>query len=119
MLSVYDSGISEGRILIFTTRSNFNMLQDTDDWFGDSIFKYAPLIFLIFPINTINLFTRGLVIPLVYITTTCLQETFVEALRQLLTLKSDMNQNKMIINENLSKNLFRAFKPNDTWIFFL
>jgi len=39
---VYDSGISESRILVFTIRTNFNMIQNTDVWFGNRNFKYVP-----------------------------------------------------------------------------
>jgi len=41
----YDSGNNESRILIFTTKSNLNLLQESDNWLGDGTFKTVPSIF--------------------------------------------------------------------------
>jgi len=41
----YDSGNNESRILIFTTKSNLNLLQESDNWLGDGTIKTVPSIF--------------------------------------------------------------------------
>jgi len=61
----YDSGNNECRILIFTTKSNLNLLQESDNWLGDETFKTVPSIFS--QLYTIHSYKSDCVVPLVYI----------------------------------------------------
>jgi len=108
----YDSGSSESRILIFTTQYNLNVLQETDDWFGDGTFKSVPSIFS--QLYTIHCYTRSLVIPLVYILmTNRTKEAYAEVLRQLLILKPDLNPKSIKIDfEQSFISAFKQIFPN-------
>jgi len=108
----YDSGSSESRILIFTTQYNLNMLQETDDWFGDGTFKSVPSIFS--QLYTIHCYTRSLFIPLVYILMTSrTKEVYAEVLRQLLVLKPDLNPKSIKIDfEQSFVSAFKQIFPN-------
>jgi len=111
----YDSGSSESsesRILIFTTQYNLNMLQETNDWFGDGTFKSVPSIFS--QLYTIHCYTGSLVIPLVYILMTSrTKKAYAEVLRQFLILKPDLNPKSIKIDFEQSFILaFKEIFPN-------
>lgn len=57
----YDSGNNENRILIFTTISNLNLLQESDNWLGDGTFKTVPSIFS--QLYTIHSYKSDCVVP--------------------------------------------------------
>ena len=42
---LYDSGLSENRILLFSTEKNMQLLQASSDWFCDGTFKVVPELF--------------------------------------------------------------------------
>jgi len=86
----YDNGNNENRILIFTTKSNLNLLQESDNWLGDGTFKTVPSIFS--QLYTIHSYKSDCVVPLVYILmTNRTKNSYIEVLRQLLILNQQLN----------------------------
>lgn len=79
----YGSRNNESRILIFTTKYNLNILQESDNWLGDGTFKTVPLIFS--QLYTIHGYKSDYVVPLVYILMiNRTKNSYIEVLRQFL-----------------------------------
>ena len=60
----YDSGPTDGRILIFATQSNLDILARSENWYADGTFKTVPSIFA--QLYTIQGVQSGSITPLVY-----------------------------------------------------
>ena len=61
---IYDSGPTNGRILIFATQKNLDILVQSKHWYDDGNFKTVPSIFG--QLYTIHGVKSGKIMPLVY-----------------------------------------------------
>ena len=61
---IYDSGPTNGRILIFATQSNLDILVRSEHWYADGTFKTVSLIFG--QLYTIHGLKSGNITPLLY-----------------------------------------------------
>ena len=62
---IYDSGSTDGRLLIFATQSNRNILAHSEHWYADGAFKTMPPIFA--QLYTVHGVKSGTIMPLVYV----------------------------------------------------
>ena len=106
----YDSG-DQDRILIFASDERLALLENNNDWFIDGTFDAVPLIYL--QLFTIHAIIQGKVIPCAYVLLpNKTQVTYTSVLRQLQTLRPNLQPNSVLIDFELAiKNALEVVFP--------
>ncbi|XP_068235764.1 uncharacterized protein [Palaemon carinicauda] len=111
---LYDSGLIEQRILLFSTPTNISLLEKSDNWFGNGTFKIVPELF--YQLYTIHCLTSERVIPCVYaLLPNKRQAAYEDILQNLLTINPRLNPKTFLINyEQAARSAIEEIFPNVT-----
>lgn len=111
---LYDSGLSDQRMLVFSTAKNIRLLENSTDWFGDGTFKVVPELF--YQLYTIHCLTSKRIIPCVYALLPNKQRaTYQDLLQQLLTINPMLNPQSFLIDyEQAARSAIEEVFPNVT-----
>lgn len=109
---LHDSGAGEGRILIFSTKRNLDLMSSCRNWYADGTFKVSPPLFA--QVYTIHGVQYSNVVPTLYaLLPNKSEETYVKLLSALKDLKPDLQpQTVMTDFETAAINAFRSVFPN-------
>lgn len=102
---LHDSGPSNNRIIIFSTRDNLDIMDNYSDWFADGTLKTSPLIFS--QVYTIHvLIKENIIIPTIYaLLPNKTEETYIRLLTTLKEIKPNLNP-KSIMTDFCAINAF-------------
>ena len=94
---LYDSGMNNQRMLIFSTTRNMRLLENSTAWFGDGTFKTVPDLF--YQLYSIHVLTSHRVIPCVYaLMPNKQQSTYEELFRELLVINPTLHPIDFLID---------------------
>lgn len=105
---LFDSGPVPDRILIFSTTENLKMLEESEHWFADGIFKSSPTIF--YQLYTIHCIQYNAVIPTVFaLLPNKSEQTYKKLLKALLELNPSLCPKSIMTDfEIAQKNAFQS-----------
>ncbi|XP_068246839.1 uncharacterized protein [Palaemon carinicauda] len=107
---LYDSGLNEQRILLFSPPTNISLLEKSDNWFGDGTFKIVPELF--YQLYTIHCLTSERVIPCVYaLLPNKRQAAYEDIHQQLLTINPRLNPKTFLIDFEAFEKLQEMLPP--------
>ncbi|XP_068212575.1 uncharacterized protein [Palaemon carinicauda] len=111
---LYDSGLIEQRILLFSTPTNISLLEKSDNWFGDGTFKIVPELF--YQLYTIHCLTSERVILCVYaLLPNKRQAAYEDILQNLLTINPRLHPKTFLIDfEQAARSAIEEIFPNVT-----
>jgi hypothetical protein len=111
---LFDSGPSDNRILIFSTKFNLNQLSQSEHWYADGTFKVVPKLF--WQLYTIHGIKFNNVIPSVFILmTNKSEETYKRAFEALKNLQNNLKP--LTIMTDFEFSAINAFKYSFPGIF--